>query len=942
MIKTKLSSVEYSYKKPKLEDIPEGTQLFSRDINKDNGSKMFLTKSYEEIYSIIKNEKIKCYYEDHTYNTKIKLHIDIDIKKEYIDKIDRDDEINIILDNLLNMLNLKIEQVLNIKNPRIIVLVSNTLLKLSIHIIYVDILFDNIYSMGDFMKNYLSIIDKSIYKKGCFRMLYCNKLGKYNTLIYYKGYNYEIENDYQLFIDSCLCSNNILDTVDYILINDDFGIVNKSKPIIKNIKHEIVNYKYTKPDFDIIKKVLEKVSLKDYDDWFRITCAIKNLYLGLEPNDAEHLYYMYDDECSKYHEYDRYKNKDIFDNLKSIISINYLFYTANIKYKIKPIYKYKEFMFNPNKYKNIIIDDSKYINVDINELVKYKLICLKGPTGIGKTRYLNNIINHLNIKNIISITSRTNLAGEHKKSINLKFYKDLDYNEINYCNKLVIQLESLHKCNYQLFEYGIVILDEINSLLSHLRSPTMNNKRATCYKYLMKLIKNAKHIIAMDADFCDWNFDFIKEIDDMDYIIYYNTIKNKLDVSATFYLNDQILINKMIDDINNNKYFIACFDSLTYMNHIIEYIDKQVDNFDPLYYSSEVNYNLIDTSEWNNKFVFYTPTIIYGISYEDLNRDVYCFIYKKHLNPLQIYQMINRVRKLDNVHIYCHDKLNKITYDDINMVELEENNKIKTFRSLFESFESGINEKSYNIMYHNFKFMDMILKTNIKYYLIDMMADKGFNIKYNNIVCGRYLKVKNNIDKKEIIDRLVSILNLNKNKLDDFHHKLVTNDGNSFEKHINLRVWFDGDTKMTEKIFSNIQTNLFSETLNSKFMKLKYCYQISKILNIFPLENLTIDISNKFNSVIDNQWLNDNLMTIIKTFRFSENKYNTNNYYKLYQMYISMLKQLFDEELLISKRIKINNKNYIYNILNTKLYDKHIKLMKDVKLKDLLNCNFID
>ena len=146
-------------------------------------------------------------------------------------------------------------------------------------------------------------------------------------------------------------------------------------------------------------------------------------------------------------------------------------------------------------------------------------------------------------------------------------------------------------------------------------------------------------------------------------------------------------------------------------------------------------------------------------------------------------------------------------------------------------------------------------------------------------------------------------MNLNKNKLDDFHHKLVTNDGNSFEKHINLRVWFDGNTKITEKLFSNIQTNLFSETLNSKIIKLKYCYEIGKILNIFPLENLTIDISNKFNSVIDNQWLNDNLMTIIKTFRFSENKYNTNNYYKLYQMYISMLKQLFDEELLISKRI---------------------------------------
>ena len=36
-------------------------------------------------------------------------------------------------------------------------------------------------------------------------------------------------------------------------------------------------------------------------------------------------------------------------------------------------------------------------------------------------------------------------------------------------------------------------------------------------------------------------------------------------------------------------------------------------------------------------------------------------------------------------------------------------------------------------MYYNFRFMDAILKTNIKGYLIDILIGKGYNITYNEI-----------------------------------------------------------------------------------------------------------------------------------------------------------------------------------------------------------------
>ena len=63
--------------------------------------------------------------------------------------------------------------------------------------------------------------------------------------------------------------------------------------------------------------------------------------------------------------------------------------------------------------------------------------------------------------------------------------------------------------------------------------------------------------------------------------------------------------------------------------------------------------------------------------------------------------------------------------------------------------------------------MDLILKTNIKYYLIDILIEKGFYIRYNNIIKNKDIKIKTVIDKKDIIEKLLEILNLDKDNLDD-------------------------------------------------------------------------------------------------------------------------------------------------------------------------------
>ena len=131
--------------------------------------------------------------------------------------------------------------------------------------------------------------------------------------------------------------------------------------------------------------------------------------------------------------------------------------------------------------------------------------------------------------------------------------------------------------------------------------------------YLIELIKNAKYVICLDADLSDWNIKFLEEIKQTNYIVYHNTIQNKLNNIATFYKCPQSVIDIMEKQIKNRKYFIACFDSLRKMNKIIEYLSKFGNRKEWLIYSSEIDYNLIDTKDWIDKYVFFTPSIIYGI-----------------------------------------------------------------------------------------------------------------------------------------------------------------------------------------------------------------------------------------------------------------------------------------------------------------------------------------
>ena len=100
------------------------------------------------------------------------------------------------------------------------------------------------------------------------------------------------------------------------------------------------------------------------------------------------------------------------------------------------------------------------------------------------------------------------------------------------------------------------------------------------------------------------------------------------------------------------------------------------------------------------------------------------------------------------------------------------------------------------------------------------------------------------------------------------------------------------------------------------------------LLEINNLQSLNKEITKKFNNIIDNVWLKENIKIIKKTFEIRTDKYHNFTYYNIYLLLITILKNLFDTKLFIKKEIQINKVKHIYHILDENVLLEHKSIIK--------------
>jgi len=163
------------------------------------------------------------------------------------------------------------------------------------------------------------------------------------------------------------------------------------------------------------------------------------------------------------------------------------------------------------------------------------------------------------------------------------------------------------------------------------------------------------------------------------------------------------------------------------------------------------------------------------------------------------------------------------------------------------------------------------------------------------------------------------------NNLSDLEKNLTSNE-KELEKHFNLRILLNN--KIDERLKDAIDKNLFIETFKSKYTKIKICMDLMDILKISNLDLLNKSITSNFNIIIDNKWLKDNIDMIKKTFDIRTDKYDDFNYYNIYLLLITILKQLFDADLFIRKITEKKKCKYAYYIIDNKILTEHINIIK--------------
>ena len=705
------------------------------------------------------------------------------------------------------------------------------------------------------------------------------------------------------------------------------------QPYIVNPKDYVYELSDTKIYELLIK--LDDSYLNETKKWKIITHILKGL-------DKKELWNNWSTMSTFYDEQNNFK---IWNLIDPMYDINYICY----KLKVNPINRYKIYEPLTNKVQtnlgfiNKRIINEKYIQLNLGELKHNDTIIMKSTTGTGKTtttaHTINEYINTHQHKKILSIVSKKSLCDQHIKSfkdanINLTSYLDTNKNVKD--NNIIVCINSiliLSKMRDIEFSNYIVYIDEISSFLNDLtHNDTLKGKLKLCNNILMRIIKNCHKLILSDAKITDNVFNFVKtrslEKNKITYIEN-NFLKYK-DVPAVRIRDEQLYLDTLINHVETNDFFLCASDSCSKVTGFYlecrKYYNNDHDDIDDkfLLITKDSPYVITDASiQFKNKFVFYSPTIQFGVDFsiED-PQDV--FIYNKGLtiDPSAIFQQTTRTRNIKSLYYYSElynklpkysslDKCKSIyenlcsTSDEINEVciysDENDNEKIvkNTFFELFvyNEYIKDIYSTNKTSHYQNILLLNGFILREVGTVGQKLDKEKAKEIKQQLLDIKEQafdLFIEYNETDNILINEHIDLLNLNgANKYVLINYKDQILDKFKLEEHLNIIRILKADYYINDKITRLEMDNYTVTNLGSVFHKIRQISLLSKSMNLsHRLEVNKVDFT--FVDISDNQY-----KLISKIFRISRNK--PTNKYTLMKLYVTMIKNVTSHDLIISK-----------------------------------------
>lgn len=808
----------------------------------------------------------------------------------------------------------------------------------------------------------------------------------------------------------------------------------KNTPTINKIKSNSFDYtiKLTKVEIATIEGLLNSLPSKyytEYNLWCSVCWSLKSF------SNTKECFELFDSFSKKVQDIDKtkYDYNSVCntwkhgDNRTSIGTLIY-FHKSNCnecKNNLKcPLKNANSTLFRDehinlmNNVENISIkiNDRKF-KIDINEFdsefitntkgecsifkvsektLNNKTIFIKSHTGSGKTTLMSSIQSYFKNKNydIKSITSRTSLSITHSNLFDIDNYKNVKLND-EYIQNISIQLDSLMKLITNDTKF-ILLLDEVNSLIHHIRASTMTKQRKNIINKFIDIYNKASFVIGIDADISSIVLKFIADINknNRKMKLYWNKheLKNSCDVLVNPDFDLDAIKSSIIEKINNKEPVYVCSDSYhLFEKHIVlpikEHFKKHnMDIFTKIKFFSSMDGNkddLLNPKKLFGCYIFCTPSIIYGIDFNFASTVFGIYFCNNCMNALNCIQQINRIRKPKQIVLYFkkHNIIPSFfSLDDF--ISFYENPNIKNeLKALQISNMSKFKDlEAYKQFVYESEYQNMRLM-NLSFHVVDILKHKQHKIIYvepvkpikqkkicvNNIYddfkdaeLARIIKDQLNINIEDedyhklevfqkrimIIDNLINtsvcdVINTTEYAKDDYLvvkdlFKQMIYDNHAFTSFINLYNFnrITNDEQYNQFIKDTNEVSIIDLLKNNKL----------KLFEIYNLKN-TFKIDNLFNCSVDD-FINNAPFTvdenIKKVFNLRGKKYNQPlDGIQQYQLLMDLSHGLFDT-FMEFKTQQINKKKYYLKIFNNEVLKPFIDILYSPVLIDKRKSAFVN
>ena len=304
---------------------------------------------------------------------------------------------------------------------------------------------------------------------------------------------------------------------------------------------------------------------------------------------------------------------------------------------------------------------------------------VKSGKGTGKTTSLAKMLGYSKLNNArtLLIGHRQALIGATCEKLGLECYLDDKKFKSNQ-DRYGICFDSLTRIKYT--EYDLIIIDEVEQVIAHLMSETMERNRAKAFRQLLDLIWRSKQVVVLDADISWLSFAFFNIIvKNAEKMISGLKPKHKKEFTTHFYINtykkkspkvglyntEEQLTDHFINSVEDGKrIFVAC-NSKNQVQKLTELAKEYIDDSQVLSITSENSrvdeiqsfIKNIDTEILNYQVVLASPSLGTGIDItfdnnEELIDCVYGFFRPLINTHFDIDQQLARVRHPKSVHVW--------------------------------------------------------------------------------------------------------------------------------------------------------------------------------------------------------------------------------------------------------------------------------------------------